>query len=1365
MADILNKNVLQYLIGKIKAKVDAKYTKPNNGIPVSDLIQSSQTTLNAIEGVSGSVIQYADINCAEWNKDIEYNKGDICYIDIKLPTSTNPKHYERTIYVALGRSTNKKPMTNPEFWEVFKPYAKPEDGIPKTDLASAVQTSLGKADTALQAHQDISGKVNKSGDTMTGTLNINANRSHHLCFHRKDMVKGNKPTANMFETINFFEDGTGETQANRFGDIEVRQDTDNAVRIYANVYQNIAGSTTPKYLGMQYNADGSSYTWTDTDEFRVMHKLRLHDGANFAEPISVYDEGSANGSELVVQAGGNTFIGGGEGATNLRTAYQTASNIKTGEAYANNAERVYITSDNELYLYSNGQTIANRTGVMLDKNGVFRPAIQGQAINLGSSNYPYNNVYGKNIYAINTDGKDDIFSSRDTQPTETVNGKARLRIGYPSYTNADNKTIKPTKGVLDLRSSSGHYATLAALEDLSSDLDVRLPNASGTLALENKTLQLTGGTLTGTTKAPTPALNSGDTTLATTAFHRKARVYCTSASFATAPWFKFASITSKTANEERYISFDVKETFVFDTTNTKNTSRGILNVFVRSANTITNAPTAYRMEWDLISGSINPANYAIIAVQSSDKTSWTYELWYKIPYRYGGMVATVIDEHDITGTTCNWALESVSTSGVGSTSYTASNYAFVSVLSDRVTKWDSAITGTLASNYYGMTTPDGSTTNWVRTTSNGLIPNQAGGAGGGHAAIGTSTWRFKNVYTDNLNGTDVDGLIKEVNKTIYKFSTTSIVRYVSPSGNDSTGDGTSSKPWKSIQYAIDNLPYDVAVSTNLTPTIYLAAGTYTEENNITVTGKRITLSLQGDVTIACSNSGKGAIEVWHNAVLFIQGNSSTAANFRSLSIQGGSYILRSAYGSVLYLQYLKNLNLSGFTGATAVYATGRSSIHFSLANSPIAFDFTTCADSVTSIIGINVDNFSGAYVQTGTNAISCTYKAVATTRKCLRANTNGNISINNTTVTNEWTLGLESIYAGNIGINNVTNNATTKYNVGNGGTLNSGYYDYRGSYAYERQRRSGTYAYAEQTSDKYNANTTYSKGVLCFYTTDGYLYRSLADNNKGNTPSSTSTYWARTTIANELGGVRFGFDGDGNPGYYKADGSLAPFKGNGTVLDFLNSFNRYRTYGTSSVTVSNTVTLQKGTYKILVDTIFEYRYGTSECNNLSVTNGTRTEEYSLRKTMSSAGPQNLANFEKIVMTNTGTYTCTFNGQRGMDNILLVLPENAQYYTYKTGNIAKNSSTTVDLTLPAGKYIIFTYHKYGYIYGGSETNIHSITNGTLTALQNLRPFVKSNGANSMITYLEMAESNNSMTIKNGGICTIDGSSVEYIVIKI
>lgn len=41
-------------------------------------------------------------------------------------------------------------------------YNKPSSGIPKADLTTEVQTSLEKADTALQQHQDISGKEDKS---------------------------------------------------------------------------------------------------------------------------------------------------------------------------------------------------------------------------------------------------------------------------------------------------------------------------------------------------------------------------------------------------------------------------------------------------------------------------------------------------------------------------------------------------------------------------------------------------------------------------------------------------------------------------------------------------------------------------------------------------------------------------------------------------------------------------------------------------------------------------------------------------------------------------------------------------------------------------------------------------------------------------------------------------------------------------------------------------------------------------------------------------------------------------------------------------------------------------------------------------
>lgn len=51
-----------------------------------------------------------------------------------------------------------------------------------------------------------------------------------------------------------------------------------------------------------------------------------------------------------------------------------------------------------------------------------------------------------------------------------------------------------------------------------------------------------------------------------------------------------------------------------------------------------------------------------------------------------------------------------------------------------------------ANGYYGMTRPDGNASDWIRTTQSGLIPYQSGGNG----SLGTSTWPFSSMYTNNM---------------------------------------------------------------------------------------------------------------------------------------------------------------------------------------------------------------------------------------------------------------------------------------------------------------------------------------------------------------------------------------------------------------------------------------------------------------------------------------------------------------------------------------------------------------------------------------------------------------------------------------
>lgn len=71
--------------------------------------------------------------------------------------------------------------TEKSTWNGKGTYSKPSGGIPKTDLASAVQTSLGKADTALQSHQSLSAyRTSAAQDTIDAGKQPTIDSSHKL---------------------------------------------------------------------------------------------------------------------------------------------------------------------------------------------------------------------------------------------------------------------------------------------------------------------------------------------------------------------------------------------------------------------------------------------------------------------------------------------------------------------------------------------------------------------------------------------------------------------------------------------------------------------------------------------------------------------------------------------------------------------------------------------------------------------------------------------------------------------------------------------------------------------------------------------------------------------------------------------------------------------------------------------------------------------------------------------------------------------------------------------------------------------------------------------------------------------------------
>ena len=86
----------------------------------------------------------------------------------------------------------------------------------------------------------------------------------------------------------------------------------------------------------------------------------------------------------------------------------------------------------------------------------------------------------------------------------------------------------------------------------------------------------------------------------------------------------------------------------------------------------------------------------------------------------------------------------------GSSSITKSDITALGISASNHTHTNYLGAATTSSTYYGMADPDGTTTNWIRTTEQGIIPYESGSLGSGHQSLGTATWYFKNSYIDNM---------------------------------------------------------------------------------------------------------------------------------------------------------------------------------------------------------------------------------------------------------------------------------------------------------------------------------------------------------------------------------------------------------------------------------------------------------------------------------------------------------------------------------------------------------------------------------------------------------------------------------------
>lgn len=110
--------------------IAGKYTKPGTGIPASDLASTVQTSL----GKADSALQSAPVTSVSGRTGaVTLSKSDVGLANVDNTADAD------------------KPVSSAQSTAISAKYTKPASGIPSSDFASAVQTSLGKADTALQS--------------------------------------------------------------------------------------------------------------------------------------------------------------------------------------------------------------------------------------------------------------------------------------------------------------------------------------------------------------------------------------------------------------------------------------------------------------------------------------------------------------------------------------------------------------------------------------------------------------------------------------------------------------------------------------------------------------------------------------------------------------------------------------------------------------------------------------------------------------------------------------------------------------------------------------------------------------------------------------------------------------------------------------------------------------------------------------------------------------------------------------------------------------------------------------------------------------------------------------------------------------
>lgn len=288
-----------------------------------------------------------------------------------------------------------------------------------------------------------------------------------------------------------------------------------------------------------------------------------------------------------------------------------------------------------------------------------------------------------------------------------------------------------------------------------------------------------------------------------------------------------------------------------------------------------------------------------------------------------------------------------------------------------------------SSSYYGMADPDGTDTNWIRTTTKGIIPYESGALGSGHSQLGTSTFYFSASYIDsmyanivNITGTTPRLKFRQTTSgseynsnnagiTCYPGTTNGMIMTIQSGGNMIIGSGEFPTNFYT-RFTNEDSTLDPAITASGETTYIGSDGAIhliSNANSIGTTGdtSHYIWTFSGSGELLCPKGGHLVIQDANNYSATIQSGTQTSNVTLTLPNKTGTFALTSDLPDIVADKATSDIySKVPYIGASGDMEIGKYLDFHNSNTTAVNYDVRLYTNSATQLLFKTLNNTAGS---------------------------------------------------------------------------------------------------------------------------------------------------------------------------------------------------------------------------------------------------------------------------------------------------------------------------------------------------------------------------------------------------------------------